>query len=167
MSLRPATPADAQALAAVHIASWRVAYRGLVPDSTLAGLDVDRRAQRFREALAAGSEETSLLEEQGTVLGFVTLGNCRDQDLDAQVTGEIWGIYLAPEHWRQGLGRSLCRQAEQILRSRGYTQVALWVFEGNDNARRFYEAMGFQADGASKTLNPGAPLKAIRYRKSL
>jgi hypothetical protein len=54
-----------------------------------------------------------------------------------------------------------------MLASRHFKQAILWVFEGNDSARRFYEAMGFKVDGASKTLNPGAPLKAIRYRKQL
>jgi len=61
----------------------------------------------------------------------------------------------------------LCHEAEKKLISRNYRQVVLWVFEGNAAARRFYEAMGFEVDGASKTLNPGTPLQAIRYRKQL
>lgn len=167
VTIRRATPEDAPALARVQVDSWRVAYRGLVPDSHLDGLDCDRRSQRFRESLAAGSEETHLAEREGEVLGFLTLGACRDSDVDPQTTGEIWGIYLAPQHWRKGIGRALCQHGEQFLRSRGYTQAALWVFEGNPRARRFYEAMGFEPDGASRVLNPGAPLTAIRYRKPL
>ncbi len=167
MNIRPATPADAAALARVHIDAWRAAYRGLVPDTYLAALDYERRAERFREALAAHAEETYLVEQNGAVAGFMTLGPCRDADLDPGATGEIWGIYLAPEHWRKGIGRFLFRQGEQMLKARGYVQITLWVFEGNAQARRFYEALGFQADGASKTLNPGAPLQAIRYRKKL
>ncbi|MFH1010502.1 MAG: GNAT family N-acetyltransferase [bacterium] len=167
MNLRGATPDDAEALAKVHIDSWRAAYRGLVPDCQLDSLDYDRRAVRFRESLSANAEETYLLEQNGEVLGFLTLGACRDSDVDLKTTGEIWGIYLAPEHWRKGIGSFLSRRAEQMLKSRGYTQAVLWVFEGNPQARQFYEAMGFETDGATKWLNPGAPLKAIRYRKSL
>jgi hypothetical protein len=33
--LRPATPADAPALARAHVASWRAAYRGILPDAVL------------------------------------------------------------------------------------------------------------------------------------
>jgi len=167
MTIRRATSHDADALAKVHVDSWRSAYRGLVPESLLAGLDYAKRAQGFRDALAEHSEETYLAQENGEVLGFLTVGDCRDDDLDRRQTGEIWGIYLAPMHWRKGIGRSLCHFGENLLQSRGCTVATLWVFKDNPQARRFYEAMGFRPDGASKTLHPGAPLEAIRYRKEL
>ena len=167
MEIRRTTSDDADALAKVHIDSWRSAYRGLVPDSHLAELDYDKRAQRFCTALTEHSEETYLAEENGEILGFLTVGECRDTDVDEEETGEIWGIYLAPAHWRKGVGRALCRYGERLLESRGYSVAALWVFRANDQARRFYKAMGFKADGVSKTLHPGAPLDAIRYRKGI
>ena len=98
------------------------------------------------------------------VFGFLTLGSSRDADID-QTTGEIWGIYLAPEHWRKGIGRMLYLYGERILRERGYLAATLWVFAGNEQARRFYETMNFKEDGTSKVINVGAPLKAIRYHK--
>jgi len=167
MNIRRATPDDAVALAKVHIDAWRAAYRGPVPDEHLARLDYDRRAEFFREALAAHDEETYLAEQDREALAFLTIGACPGDDVDRATTGEIWGIYLAPEHWRKGIGRLLCRHGEDILRSRGHSEAVLWVFEANDAARRFYEPMGFHADGASRTLNPGKPLTAVRYRKTL
>lgn len=167
MEIRRATPDDAPALAKVHIDSWQSAYRGLVPDSHLAKLDYGRRAGSFRESLSTHSEETYLVEQNGEVVGFLTLGACRDSDVDHDTTGEIWGIYLGPQHWRKGIGRFLCREGERILQSRGYVKAVLWVFEANEQARGFYEAMGFKADGSTKVLNPGAPLKVVRYRKTL
>jgi 3-methyladenine DNA glycosylase AlkD/GNAT superfamily N-acetyltransferase len=135
-------------------------------------MDYERRAARFREQLAGhgletgpGKEETCVAERGGEVLGFVTLGACRDADVDPQRVGEIWGIYLAPQHWRQGAGSRLCRFAEQLLASRGCFEVKLWVLAGNDRARRFYEAMGFVADGAVKVLDLDAALEAVRYGK--
>jgi len=106
-------------------------------------------------------------EDSHELLGFMTLGGCRDADVELATTGEIWGIYLAPRHWRKGLGRRLCQCAEEMLNSRHYRQAMLWVLEDNDSARRFYEALGFQIDGAAKTLHLGTPLKAVRYRKEL
>ena len=44
---------------------------------------------------------------------------------------------------------------------------SLWVFADNPRARRFYEAMGFETDGASKTLQMGVPLGAVRYRRDI
>jgi ribosomal protein S18 acetylase RimI-like enzyme len=167
MDIRRATPDDAAALARLHVDSWRTAYRGLVPQSHLDSLNYDRRARRFRESLARHAEETYLAEQDGDILGFLTLGGCRDEDVGQEAAGEIWGIYLAPKHWRKGIGRLLCRYGERILRSRGCRLATLWVLAGNEEARRFYEAMGYEADGATRTLTPGAPLEAVRYRRGL
>jgi len=167
MNIRRAIPDDAVALAKVHVDSWRSAYRGLVPDSHLDSLDYDRRAERFRESLTAGVGDTYVVEDEQGVLGFFTVGACRDPELAGVPVGEIWGIYLAPAYWRQGIGTLLCQRSEEILASWNYNQAVLWVFEGNRAARSFYEAMGYAPDGASKMLNPGVPLKAMRYRKLL
>lgn len=121
----------------------------------------------FRQSLAAGAEETHVVQVEGGVVGFLTLGMARDPDLDAGRTGEIWGIYISPDYWRRGIGRRLAEEAERILRSRGYEDAVLWVLEGNQQARRFYEALGFRLDGEAKELNWGTPLKAVRYRKAL
>jgi ribosomal protein S18 acetylase RimI-like enzyme len=167
MSIRKATIDDADTLAKLHIDSWRSAYRGLVSDSHLDSLDYERRAQRFRDSLEQNAEETYLAEQDGEIRGFVTLGGCRDTDVGQDATGEIWGIYLAPLYWRKGLGTALCRYGERLLKERRYRSATLWVFASNQQARRFYEAMGFKADGATRTLNLGAPLEAVRYQKAL
>lgn len=165
LNLRSATPDDAQTMASVHIAAWRAAYRGLVPDSFLAALDHGRRTARFQEFLGAGAHNTYIIEHDNETVGHLTIGPCRDADLDERAVGEIWGIYLAPKHWRRGIGTGVCRRAERILRARGFGPIVLWVFEGNASARRFYEAMGYAPDGATKTIEVGAPLPAVRYRK--
>jgi ribosomal protein S18 acetylase RimI-like enzyme len=168
MKIRRATPDDAQALARIHIDSWRSAYRGLVPDAYLDGLDYESEARNLRHALAAETEETYCVEEKARLLAFVTLSASRDPDADPERTGEIRAIYVAPQDWHRGIGRALYRYAEDVLRSRGYGHATLWVFEQNAQARRFYEAVGFTVDGAVKTLCRGdAPLKAVRYGKAL
>ena len=68
--------------------------------------------------------------------------------------------------WK-GIGRLPCQEGEQILQSRGYVEVVLWVFEANQQARGFYEALGFETDGSTRALSLGVPLTAVRYRKSL
>ena len=163
MIIRRARPSDADTLARLHVASWRAAYRGLLPDSLLDGLDPERRARRFRESLEAGLEETHLAFEGECLLGFVTLGACRDDDVDAAATGEIWGIYLDPARWRRGIGRRLCRFAEQFLRDRGYGLIKLWVLDTNLPARRFYEALGYRADGRTDLKHGVGRLRAVRY----
>lgn len=165
--MRQAIPEDASKLAKVHIDSWRAAYRGLVPDAYLASLDYARQSERFRQSLATNSEETYVTERGGHISGFLTLGACRDADVDQDAIGEIWGIYIAPEYWREGIGCYLCKWGESQLLSRGYSLSVLWVFRDNAQARGFYEAMGFASDGTTKMLNLGKELEVIRYRKEL
>ena len=166
-TLRRAIRADAPALAEVHVTAWRQAYRGIVPDSYLEQFTVQSRTKRFREFLAGEAAETYVAEYDGRIVGFLTLGGCRDSDLDPAAVGEIWGIYISPQFWRRGVGRFLCEQGQSMLTSRGCTSATLWVLEANLAARRFYQAMGFEPDGATKELPLGISLTAIRYRKRL
>ena len=167
MKIRPARVADASALARVHVDSWRAAYRGLVPESSLQAFTYQWREECFQQALSTGAEETYLVQVAHEVVGLLTLGAARDPDLDANRTGEIWGIYVSPDYWRIGIGHRLAQEAERILESRGFDDAVLWVLKSNQRARRFYEAMGFRLDGESKTIDWGTPLKAVRYRKAL
>jgi GNAT superfamily N-acetyltransferase len=167
MNLRRAQAEDAPRLAKVHVDSWQAAYHGIVPDAYLKGLTYQKREAVFRRALESDEEETYLVEEDGRDIGILTIGPCRDADLDSAAIGEIWGIYISPEHWRHGIGRRLVKEAEHILHDRGCREVVLWVLEDNMEARYFYEAMGFHQDGATKLTELGKPLKVVRYAKKL
>ncbi|MGH9204942.1 MAG: GNAT family N-acetyltransferase, partial [Acidimicrobiales bacterium] len=46
-TVRTAQAGDKQAVAGVHVRSWQAAYRGLMPDAYLDGLDPDDRAARY------------------------------------------------------------------------------------------------------------------------
>lgn len=143
MNLRRAQASDAPKLAQVHVASWQAAYRGVVPDAFLQGFTIQRREPAFRQSLEANLEETYLLEDGERAVGILTIGASRDSDLDPNRTSELWGIYITPDYWRQGIGTRLVHEAERMLRARGYQDIVLWVLEGNADARRFYEAMDY------------------------
>ncbi|MER6578988.1 hypothetical protein [Nonomuraea sp. NPDC001023] len=53
MRIRKATPADAQAIAEIHVRSWQAAYRGLLPQDHLDGLDPAARRPGWERLLAA------------------------------------------------------------------------------------------------------------------
>jgi GNAT superfamily N-acetyltransferase len=167
MDFRRATPEDADALARIHHDAWSEAHAGLVPEEFLQSLAVACRRERFHESLAAGAEETYMMVRIGEAVGFLTIGDCRDPDLASGYTGEIWGIYLAPQVWRQGLGTYPVAQAESLLRAQGHWQATLLVLEANQHARCFCETMGFRKDGGVKVITFGTQMHAIRYRKSL
>ena len=147
--IRPATPEDARPIAEVHVASWRAAYRGLLPDAYLDRLSVDEREAQRREHLDDPSGEwgTLVAEEDGRVIGFVTFGPTRDDDAPPG-TGEVPAIYLDPAVVGTGIGRDLFAEATDGLRRAGYTRATLWVLEANERARRFYEKAGWTWDGS-------------------
>ncbi|HEY7358877.1 MAG TPA: GNAT family N-acetyltransferase [Ktedonobacterales bacterium] len=169
--IRPATLADAPAIAEVHVRSWQWAYRGQLPDEYLDGLSdtLERRVEARRAALANLPPEHRwwIAEQAGQIVGFAITEPSRD-DGAPPLTGEVALIYLLPEAAGKGIGRALFARAVADLRERGYQQAILWVLEGNARARRFYEAAGWRPDGARKTEErPGALLHEVRYAIAL
>lgn len=50
------------------------------------------------------------------------------------------------------------------LKTMGFDEVFLWVFEDNHNARHFYEKCGFQQNGRMiETCIGGKNLKEVQY----
>jgi RimJ/RimL family protein N-acetyltransferase len=167
MRIRPATPADAAAIAAVHVASWQGAYRGQLPDEVLDGLDVERRTAGWQQYLAQDGQATFVAEDEGRVVGFVHLNAARDDDAEP-ATGEVIAIYALPEAWGTGAGRELMAAALEWLREAGYRTATLWVLDRNARARRFYELAGWEPDGVAKDdVVAGVPVTEVRYRRAL
>ncbi len=165
-SVRRAVPDDADAIARIHVETWRAAYAGLLPDHVLASLDVEARRQTWRGWLARDARPgaaTLVAESDATVVGFASTGPARDEE----ATGELYAIYVEPDHWGTGAGRLLLEHAEAALREDGYGAALLWVLEGNERAERFYRAAGWVEDGRKLDLLMGAEVAERRYRKAL
>lgn len=168
VAIRSATPADAAQIARVHVESWRTAYRGLVPQSILDGLSIERRAEFWsRRLLEPGETRTWLGEQDGEIVGFVATARPTDPELTPD-TAEVESIYLLAPSRGLGSGRRLMQRATRDLVERGFASAILWVFTANDRARRFYEAAGWQPDGTAQVLDfDGIPIVEIRYRIDL
>lgn len=165
MIVRDARVDDAAAIAAIQVAGWKIAYRGMVPDKLLAELEVAQREARWREILAGSTSREWVAEEEGTVRAFLSDGPARDADAPAGAW-EIYALYTDPRVWGCGFGRALWAALESRLRETGCREVILWVFEANTRARRFYESLGFVADGAARR-KPDVEAAVCRYRRSI
>ena len=166
MIIRKAEKRHAQQLAHLHIASWKSAYRTIISDEILNQLDEVKRAESFEKSFELRLGETYVLEENNIIVGFTTFDNCRDDDKGI-TTGEIWGVYISPDHWRKGYGTKLTDFAESILLSWNKKEIVLWVLENNYEARAFYEKIGYKLEGKSKILKRLGNLRAVRYIKRL
>lgn len=169
MTIRPARHEDAEAIARVHVEAWRVAYADLFPPHVLEALSESKRAEQWRSMIARAPGNTLVREIDGAVAGFVLMGSARDADLDPERVGEVQAIYLDPTLWGKGHGYALWEAARQWLIVREYDSVTLWVLEGNERARTFYESVGFQEEPESRRFltREGASLPELRYRRSV
>lgn len=170
MSIRSAVENDAYAIARIQILAWRQAYAGLMPQDFLDRMDSVRRVTSWRRALSAPAAMATdvVLGSTGDIIGFLVYGPSRDAGA-AVGTGELVAINLLPAHWRRGLGRRMMARLLAAAAERRWQALTLWVLETNLQARRFYEAHGFEADGASQVdlKLTGAPLHLLRYRRLL
>jgi ribosomal protein S18 acetylase RimI-like enzyme len=171
MLVRPARLDDAAQIAEIHVRSWQLAYRGLVPQEYLDAIDLAARQDRWAESLAHPNRARGgtfvAVDDGGVILGFAHAELSRDDDAAAG-TAEVWAIYLAPDSWRQGIGRRLLSAVTERLTDIGYAEVTLWVLADNARARRFYEAVGFRPDAEAKVDDRrGFPVREVRYRRSL
>jgi len=145
-----------------------VAYPGIVPEAFLGSLSVGDREASWRTILEESKSETYAADEGHEITGWISVGRSRDPDA-ASTTGEVWAIYVAPEHWGRGVGRALWNRGESWLEVSGFLDVTLWVLKDNERALGFYESVGFALDaGQKKEIElGGARLLEIRLRRRL
>ncbi len=163
-TIRLAREADCAAICAVHVNSWKWAYRGLVADAALDAISCADREPSWRQALGPASAHRIFLAERGgRALGFAAWGPPRDGDV-GDGAAELYAIYLEREAAGTGAAQALMARVRSEMRERGYARAVLWVLDANPRARRFYEKVGWAADGAAKTVNlRGTELRAVRY----
>jgi GNAT superfamily N-acetyltransferase len=151
MLVRVAVPADAEAIAQVHVKAWQEAYRGVLPENWLAGLSVQDGRRRWESQLVTlpTNEAVVVAEDGGSIVGFAFVCPSEDQDASPR-TGQLDAIYLEPSVWRRGIGRVLQARALEELANFGFTEATLWVLEENARARQFYERTWWTAERTSR-----------------
>lgn len=185
--VRRARRDDCAAIAAVQVAGWRAAYRGLIPDAYLDGLEVDEQARKWAGILtepppgrrpaarllvsqdAQDTQDTENAEDVGgTISGFVAFGPPLGSEQTRLTEGQLYAIYAHPQRWGLGVGHALIEAATVGLRGMGARTAHLWVLEGNERAEHFYLRHGWVLDGGRRDEEFGAVVvHLVRYRCSL
>jgi len=165
--LRRASEDDAERIAELHTASWRVTYTRELPPSFLETQDVGARAASWRSQMEEGVR-VFVAEDGEEMTGFVACGPARDKAL-GQGIWEIYNLHVAPKRKREGIGSALFRSAVELGREEGATDLVLWVVVSNSTARLFYELKGMECEGTRQesVMRGGHKLYEIRYRMRL
>lgn len=163
MEYRPATAADAEAIARLHADSWRRTYRGMYSDEFLDGDLVGERLSVWGPRLESppGNQYVCLAEADGALAGFV----CGYADDDPQWGSLIDNLHVSFDHRRRGIASELMRRAADWFASNASTLAFyLWVLEDNSPAQRFYETLGARhAETITAPLQSGNPGRSCRY----
>jgi ribosomal protein S18 acetylase RimI-like enzyme len=167
MLLRTAEPGDADEVAGVHVRSWQVGYRGLLPDDYLDSLRPEDRAKRYTFAAADPTLPSTILAiDNGAICGFATTAPTRDEDVPGH--GELCALYVDPSCWSLGVGRALMSAARERLAHDGFADAVLWVLVGNERAERFYRLDGWLPDGSRRLAEVwSAAVNEARFRRHL
>ena len=137
--VRPACPADRDAIVAIHCASWRESYRDLLPEDRLGpGLEADR-GEVWDSVFANPSPgRVALVATEGEVVGFLLSG----PDRDDPACDFILALHTHPTRRSQGIGTLLMREWSDRMAGIGRHRARLTVADGNAGARAFYARLG-------------------------
>jgi len=138
--VRPATLDDAAEIARVHVATWRSAYRGLLPDDFLDSLGEASYTERWKRVIGEGSSRVFVVEEPDGIAGFASGG--RERAGENGFSGELYALYVLDGAKRRGHGRELVRAVAAALRELHLPDMIVWVLRDNRAARSFYERLG-------------------------
>jgi len=180
--IRTAEATDADAIAALHVASWRDSHRGMIPDAVLDGPMLDERLPMWRQALAltpvgrhvlvattrassptASPEANPEPGEPPQLLGFTSAGRLRGRWAAGGFDAEIYTLYVAQASRGRHIGCRLIASAAMRLQLFGHASVMLWTLTANEPARGFYERLGGQLAGQREERFAGALLYEVGY----
>ena len=175
LTIRPAAPNDAQAVARIRVLGWRFAYQGLISQDYLDSLSVAEDTERIRGYLSQlpqnsppsrsasvqgsdGEKRSFMLAVRGdAVLGFCRFSAAPNKTNRAEravpggtLNGRLHSLYIDPETLGQSIGHTLMNHALSTFAAWGCERATLWVLEGNSRAISFYKRQGWQCTGATK-----------------
>ena len=152
--IRRACRGDEQILAYIQTESWKVAFKGILPDEDLIRCtNIEKATAMYKGLLEQNKGNGYILEISGKPHAIAYWDKTREADMDG--FAELICIHSLWDNWGKGYGSRLMNKVLDDIYSAGYRKVMLWVFDENMRARRFYEAKGFKKSAMQKE-NRGA-----------
>jgi len=166
IAVRRARPADAPLIGAVHVAAWRSAYPGILPEEYLARLSVSRQAAYYdRQIREGGGVYVAIASGQDVpggagprLVGYTTV----ERSASALAEGEIETLYVLDDWRERGVGRRLIRTGAAHLAAAGCRTAFLWVLRDNPS-RWFYQRLEGRPCAESRTSISGTAVPQTAY----
>jgi GNAT superfamily N-acetyltransferase len=175
--VRAARVGDAERLARVQAASWRVSLAGLVPDAVIEEIASEAAVAAFAAhwAESIGSPPTSrhrvhvAVEKpaEPEILGFAAAGPATDEDLWARTDGELYELHVLPSAAGAGHAERLLHAVADALGEDGFGAAYTWALSGDTARIEFLEAVGWALDGSRSNLDMGVKVPVVRLHTRL
>jgi ribosomal protein S18 acetylase RimI-like enzyme len=169
-TVRPARPADADAVYEVMRQSRRDAFSGLLPP---AALDWDAAVPDafdafVRETVSHSEKAMLVATRDGAVVGVAELVWRPEATAEfvAASAAELKAIHVRPADRNEGVGSTLLDEAFATPPS-DVAGLSLCVLRGNQQARAFYERRGFEQTGTTTTTHAGDDFTEAVYHRPL
>jgi len=147
VTYRTATPDDAQALAALGKATFVATFGHLYKPEDLEIFLQNHSSETWTKELADPAFAVRVAEVDGAMVGYTKLGPPHLPFEPRGEAAELRQLYVVEEMKGQGVARTLIDWVIDRARERRADHLYLSVFTDNHRARRFYEKLGFEAEG--------------------
>jgi ribosomal protein S18 acetylase RimI-like enzyme len=149
MIIRTITFDDIVVIEAIHRLSQKESEKNVIYD-----FDLDRHApdyfqNKWLEWLDNEDISKYCFDDNGVIKGFILYGRVKtrpsfDRGVVPKYGAEIYGLYIHPDYFRQGIGKALFRFVCKDLAEKKLTSLLLWALKKNSRACAFYDSLGGQ-----------------------
>ena len=144
-TIQQATELDLPDIARLHMLSWQTAYRGFVPDHVLDGRSVEGSLAGWHKTFDSYPENLwTARSASGQMVGFCCAGPVVNVERSGPYEFEVYGLHVAPDIHRQGVGSRLIRRQFDRASASGLSGAIVWTLENLRQSRQFYEKHGGQ-----------------------
>jgi GNAT superfamily N-acetyltransferase len=164
VSVRPAVPEDAVAIAGTQLRAWRTDHADQLGDDVLDLIDAGAVRERWSAAIeqAPSPGHRVLVAVAGPRV--VGVAASAPTDRGGAIGIELIALEVDPEHQRSGHGSRLLTACVDLGRADGATELATWVLDGDDAREAFLAGSGLGPDGAVRTLAAGPDREVVERR---
>lgn len=165
ITIRLATPYDAPKMAEIHMKSWEIAYKDIIPIDFINEKNSTRHSL-YKRVITEENMNSYIILDGDKEVGIFKIADPQDNDLGDDFY-ELHYIYLHPDYFRLGIGTKVMEFVCDKVRCLNKKAISCWVLADNVNSIQFYDKCGFIPDGASKINSYGKDIYCIRMIKYL
>lgn len=138
LKVRKATPNDAPIIAKINVDTWKVCYKGMLPDDFLKNRNLtEDRVLAIQNKIKSEEAIYFVAEYNNEVIGFCCGGDKRDKDYPFKY--EIVAIYVLPSMQNKGAGKALLNEFKKAINNEPFY---LYALNENLKAHKFYQKNG-------------------------